>query len=164
MNRRQQMIIAAAVVGIVVIAAAYPLWIPLFVNDVVDEAFPDLTAEQRDEIRAMPQDQQDVLVEMADEDTEMAGETALAMMEDDVEMADDMPEAEPVALLTGTFNEFDPIHRGDGSATIYQLGDGSRILRLEDFSTSNGPDLYVRLIESVPNTIFGMCQGLRGYG
>lgn len=152
MNRRNQVIIAVVVV-VVVIAAAYPLWSPLFINDVVDEAFPELTVDQRDQIRDMPEDQQAVLVEMAEESAEMASDTAVAMLAGDTEMADDMPEAEPTVLFTGTFNEYDPIHRADGTATIYELADGSRVLRFEDFSTSNGPDLRVRLVTSVPANI-----------
>ena len=35
---------------------------------------------------------------------------------------------------------------GKGTATVYQLADGKRILRLSDFATDNGPDLHVRLI------------------
>jgi hypothetical protein len=36
-------------------------------------------------------------------------------------------------------------HPGSGTATIYELPDGSRTLRLENFATDNGPDLYVYL-------------------
>ena len=35
---------------------------------------------------------------------------------------------------------------GKGTATVYQLADGKRVLRLSDFATDNGPDLHVRLI------------------
>jgi hypothetical protein len=35
---------------------------------------------------------------------------------------------------------------GKGTATIYQLANGKRVLRLTDFAVDNGPDLYVRLI------------------
>jgi len=35
---------------------------------------------------------------------------------------------------------------GSGTATIYQLDDGSHVLRLEDFEVTNGPDLHVFLI------------------
>ena len=31
-------------------------------------------------------------------------------------------------------------------ATIYQLGEGKRILRLTNFATSNGPDVHVYLV------------------
>jgi len=35
---------------------------------------------------------------------------------------------------------------GTGTATVYQLANGKRVLRLSDFETDNGPDLHVRLI------------------
>jgi hypothetical protein len=35
---------------------------------------------------------------------------------------------------------------GAGTATIWQLADGKRVLRLTNFSVDNGPDLHVRLI------------------
>ena len=35
---------------------------------------------------------------------------------------------------------------GSGTATIYELADGKRVLRLTNFSVENGPDLHVRLI------------------
>ena len=37
---------------------------------------------------------------------------------------------------------------GSGTATIHQLADGKRVLRLTDFSVENGPDLHVRLIKA----------------
>jgi hypothetical protein len=38
------------------------------------------------------------------------------------------------------------VHETTGVATIYQLADGKRILRLTNFSTSNGPDVRVVLV------------------
>jgi hypothetical protein len=47
-------------------------------------------------------------------------------------------------LATGEFHNADKA--GSGTATIYQLADGKRVLRLTNFSVDNGPDLHVRLI------------------
>jgi hypothetical protein len=49
----------------------------------------------------------------------------------------------PVAVKSGQFHAVE--HPGSGTATIYELPDGSRTLRLENFATDNGPDLYVYL-------------------
>lgn len=154
MSRNQQYIIAAVIIGAIAILAAYPLWSPFFINNVVDDAFPDLSSAQRDQLREMPQEQQDVLLEMAEDNAEMASETARAMLEAETEMADEMPAGDPVALSTGIFGAFDAVHRRSGSATIYQLSDGSRVLRLESFSVTNGPDLHVLLTSNVPGSIF----------
>jgi hypothetical protein len=47
-------------------------------------------------------------------------------------------------LAKGEFHNADKA--GKGTATVYQLADGKRILRLSNFATDNGPDLHVRLI------------------
>ena len=54
--------------------------------------------------------------------------------------------AGPVALGAGTLiaGSF-PGDRAEGKATIYRLEDNRLVLRLEDFKTTNGPDLFVTL-------------------
>lgn len=47
-------------------------------------------------------------------------------------------------LLTGNFHGV--AHETRGVATIYQLPDGGRTLRLTEFETSNGPDVRVYLV------------------
>ncbi len=148
---RNRLIIVAVVAAVVVIAGAYPLWSPFFINDVVDEAFPGLADAERDAVRAMPENQRSVLVEMSAENAEMAAETVRAMMEADTTADEAMPD-EPAALLAGTWIEIDPVHRAEGSATIYQVGE-QRVLRLDDFRVTNGPDLHVILAKNVPTGI-----------
>ena len=50
-----------------------------------------------------------------------------------------------VKLKVGEFMDQDSIHRGSGTAIIYRGPDGSLLLRLENFSVTNGPDLHVYL-------------------
>jgi hypothetical protein len=45
---------------------------------------------------------------------------------------------------SGTF--YRVVHPTTGTATIYRLGDGDRILRFTNFRTSNGPDVHVYLV------------------
>jgi hypothetical protein len=40
------------------------------------------------------------------------------------------------------------IHPTSGRATIYRAADGTRYLRLTDFTTSNGPDVHVVLVRA----------------
>ena len=47
-------------------------------------------------------------------------------------------------LLTGRFHSV--AHETRGSATVHQLPDGRRVLRLTEFATSNGPDVRVYLV------------------
>jgi hypothetical protein len=48
------------------------------------------------------------------------------------------------ALTTGTFHSV--LHPTEGTATIYRLGNGSRVLRFTNFRTSNGPDVHVYMV------------------
>lgn len=60
-------------------------------------------------------------------------------------------QTQPQAGLTGRFRDADSFHKGSGMATVYDLGaDAGRILRLEDFRVTNGPDLRV-LLANAPN-------------
>jgi len=47
-------------------------------------------------------------------------------------------------LESGRF--YSILHPTEGTATIYQTGDGTRVLRFTSFSTSNGPDVHVYMI------------------
>lgn len=49
--------------------------------------------------------------------------------------------AAPTSLESGTFVSGE--HETAGTVTIYKLDDGTRILRLSNFHTSNGPDVHV---------------------
>ena len=49
----------------------------------------------------------------------------------------------PVALHAGRFHGV--AHETKGVATLYQLADGKRVLRLTDFATSTGPEVQVYL-------------------
>jgi hypothetical protein len=52
------------------------------------------------------------------------------------------PSAQP--LKSGRF--YSILHPTEGTATIFQIGDGTRVLRLTSFSTSNGPDVHVYMV------------------
>ena len=52
------------------------------------------------------------------------------------------PSAQP--LESGQF--YSILHPTKGTATIFQMGDGSHVLRLTSFSTSNGPDVHVYMV------------------
>jgi hypothetical protein len=47
-------------------------------------------------------------------------------------------------LESGRF--YSILHPTEGTATVFQMGDGSRILRLTSFRTSNGPDVHVYMV------------------
>ena len=77
----------------------------------------------------------------------------------------------PVILASGKFHGVS--HETKGTATIYQLAANKQVLRLADFSTSNGPDVHVYLIaakdamdnstvKSSPFLELGMLKGNQG--
>lgn len=148
-------VIVIAVIGLIITEP----WTYFVVNE-VDEAFPGLSSEQREAINTMPEDQKTALLDMAEENPDMAEQVASAQTgddtivpEDEQAMPDDMPE-EPVILKAGSFITIDPVHGAEGSATVYELPEGNQVLRFENFESTNGPDLHVFLSKETPTTTF----------
>jgi hypothetical protein len=63
-----------------------------------------------------------------------------------------VPDSTNARALTGTFTSL--AHPTNGKAVVAQLADGSLGLRLEDFETSNGPDVRVYL-SAGPKSAYG---------
>ena len=51
----------------------------------------------------------------------------------------------PPLSLAGQFEGFDDFHFGEGTARLVETAPGEYVVRFEDFSVRNGPDLYVYL-------------------
>ena len=147
-------------VGLIVFAA----WAasPLFYSRTVNETFPAaapaaptamaeqptapaMMAEQPAAPAAMT-DKPAAPTAMAEQLTSQAiADTAMspAMVEQPAATA--LP-AGPIALQTGSLVDGSlPGHHAAGTTTIYRLEDGRRVLRLENFDATNGPDLFVTL-------------------
>jgi hypothetical protein len=131
-NRRLLTQIGIMLAVIIGLPIAWYLLSPLWINVEVDEAFPT----------AVP--------EIGVQATQAM---STAMAEPDKVMAEAIPAADMSILLQGTF--YDIIHVGKGQALVYQLADGSHILRLQDFEVDNGPELHVYLvpIDPIPGSI-----------
>jgi Electron transfer DM13 len=54
--------------------------------------------------------------------------------------------AEPIVVARGELISHE--HESSGSVVVLELPDGSRVLRLEDLDTSNGPDLQVWITDA----------------
>ena len=128
---RRNVLIGAIVVGIPILALGWWLGSPLFITNEVDEEFP-LSASA-----VVPAD-------MTAEEVEAEMETVSKSPDEKAEEA--MPGTDPVKLVGGLFVGADSFHEGSGRATIYDLGDGERVLRLEAFTVTNGPALHVLLV------------------
>jgi hypothetical protein len=81
-----------------------------------------------------------------DDTVNEAAPAASAAMSDAMTPAQD--DAMAMKSLKGTFSSL--AHETSGAAVVKMLNDGSRILRLEDFETSNGPDVRVYVSTGEP--------------
>ena len=188
MQRKQRGMTLGLWVGVLAAVVALPVgWYllsPLFITRAVDEPLPGAatlapptdamsTEMMEAELSADAKQATQAAMLMATADAQMMAteemlamaatqgmETAMAMPTAMVDepMPTDAP-AEPVALLQGTF--YHVVHDGAGTATVFELPDGSRVLRLDDFNVLNGPDLHVYLvpIHPVPDQVGAEIDG-----
>ena len=120
MNKK---VMIGIIIAVIIPAAVYA-GSPLFINTTINEPLPSSTTMETPEM-------------MEKSETEMM-EKSDTMME--------KSEPTPVTVLTGSFvGVNDGIHNAEGMAKVIPLDDGSKVLRLEDFKSTNGPDLYVYL-------------------
>lgn len=111
---------------------------PLFIDTIVDENFPNAA-------RAV------VPENMTREEVEV--QMAVAATLTPPEVSEGMPAMSPSVAVNavraaGNFQDADSFHKGSGNAIIYEIAPGQRILRLEDFMVTNGPDLRVLLVNA----------------
>ena len=132
MTRIRKILTAAAVIAAIpAIALAWWLGSPLFIDKTVDEQFPlSVSADVPEGFTR--QEVEETMATMAKMDNTMT-EPMMSKM------------SSAQVLSMGNFKDADDFHKGSGAATIYQLEDGSHVLRLEDFRVTNGPDLRVLL-------------------
>ncbi len=52
---------------------------------------------------------------------------------------------EPITLATGTFTGVDSVHQGSGTVKVIRVGRQNYLRFEDDFSVTNGPDLFVYL-------------------
>ena len=141
------LLLLAALVALAV--WTYPAWRGYFRERTVNDALPGLALELQDEFLALPAIERKALLDMHENNAEMA----LAMAR--VFIAG--PQAAPIdegagdatrgaqILASGEFQVLDALHYGAGTATIYQLADETRILRFVNFSSAGGGDVRVYL-------------------
>jgi hypothetical protein len=130
-TRWRAALIVAAAVAVVVTAVALPLFQPwrIFTDKVVDEALPGAVPISTQSSSTRPP-------------TVSEKPSAPA--------ASEKPSApaatDPEVLLTGKLITHE--HETKGTVAVLRLADGSRVLRLENLGTSDGPDLKVWLSDA----------------
>jgi hypothetical protein len=134
LRRRRRLILVGAIAGAAALAVVLVWFQPqkLFIDDEVDEAFPEVVEASP---ATVPTSESEVGAREGG--AEVEGETEAAAAP-----ASSVPDG-PVLLLEGEFTSLD--HPTSGRAFVAELPDGSRVLRLEDLVTDNGPDLLVYL-------------------
>lgn len=116
--------IAAVVLAIIFVVGAYFFqpW-RLFTSSTVDEALPAGAASSSMPLAPSPS---------------VSGSTASPVQTP-------APVALPTELASGTFQSQE--HTTTGTATLVRLPDGSRLIRLENLASSDGPDVKIWLSE-----------------
>lgn len=128
----------------------FPAWRGYFTDTRINEAFPGLALDLQDEFLQLPPDEREALFDLREEDPDMALEMAQVAVQESQNAPDveqEMGEAMETAtvLTSGSFIEIDPLHWGEGTATIYQLPDQQRVLRFQDYASARGGDVAVYL-------------------
>jgi len=122
------------------------LTLPLVISPTVDEAFPPApvvtTPDSGDALIAAPET---AVVTDSDSNDALVGAPAPVVTTPGDSADSSAAPAGFTALFAGEFVGSDDFHRSSGTATIYEGADGSRFLRFEDFSVTNGPRLVVWL-------------------
>jgi hypothetical protein len=153
--RRRLVLGLGGLVGLLALGVVLVWFQPqaLLFDRVVDDGFPTATSappdpqpSAGDEVEApdAADGATDAVAPAAD------GAAATAAPSGDDAAADREPDeaapaaSDPVALGSGTFSSRNR-YTVTGRAIVYRLEDGSRTLRLEDFESTNGPDLFVYL-------------------
>ncbi|MCJ7637680.1 MAG: DM13 domain-containing protein [Nitrososphaeraceae archaeon] len=144
------------IIGIIVIAIVIPLGIytisPLFINTEINEPLPSLANEKSTtdfaKFMAMTEDEKfDAAKNMAEEEENMI--MKMATKQDTTineTMAMNISQSTQNKALIGNFIGIDDgIHNAKGLAKILTISNGSQILRLENFKSTNGPDVHLYL-------------------
>lgn len=144
------------IIGIIVTAIVIPLGIytisPLFINNEINEPLPSLANEKSttdfakfmamtedeklDAAKNMVEEEEDMIMKMATKQHTTINETMTMNISQS---------AQNKALIGNFIGIDDGIHNAKGLAKILILSNGSQILRLENFKSTNGPDVHLYL-------------------
>ena len=130
-----------AIIGIIVLAVVWWLASPLFITKKVNEALPD----GRPNPSASP--------------------LQASQPQPTIGPPQSLPSAELAVLSEGIFTGFDKLHQASGTARIIQTGGKTYVRFEEDFTVTNGPDLFVHLGKAGaydPDANIGMLKGNEG--
>ncbi len=145
--------------GLIVVALTYtfPLWVDVVMQQNEAVLFPELDEAQRAAFVQLPQERQNDYLALRDRDPQLAYRLAVAALQDPVAVPLDEQEnpnyEAQIPVLTGSFISITPNRSASGTATIYELPDGSRYVWLEDFSVIPAPGLRLFLTRATRITL-----------
>lgn len=145
------------IIGIIIAAIVIPIGIytisPLFINTEINEPFPiQLSSESSigfekfmamteneklDPAKNMTVKEKDMIIRMAADEQDT---TINEIMTININQS-----TQNIDLIGDFMGVNDGIHNAEGKAKILRLSDGSQILRLEVFRSTNGPDVHLYL-------------------
>ncbi len=150
--------VGIGVIIVLFVGAGWYLGSPLFFDTVVDEQLPTASSgltddekQQVAEIEALTTEQVEAMPEQERMEAKETMNELGAKMPDSV--ANEPMEPTPTVELSGSFEDADSFHRGSGTATVFALPDGKRVLRFEDFTVTNGPALSVYLVRDADGNV-----------
>lgn len=145
--------------GLIMVALTYtfPLWVDVVMQQGEAVLFPELDETQRAAFVQLPPERQNDYLALRDRDPQLAYRLAVAALQDPVAVPldeQDNPAFEgQIPVLTGSFISITPNRSASGTATIYELPDGSRYVWLEDFSVIPAPGLRLFLTRATRITL-----------
>lgn len=149
-------VIVLIVVGAIGLPFAFWLLSPLFTSQTVQEEFPIAASGELPQgefpLAAMAELPEGMPEAEAEQMMREAAAAPPVMFDeyppDDMAMPDDYTRMDisVEVVKSGVFRNADSFHRGSGLASIYRAPDGRHLLRLTDFSVTNGPQLHVLLV------------------
>ena len=158
------------IIGIIIAAIVIPIGIytlsPLFINTEINEPLPSLSSESSigfEKFMAMTEEEKinaakNMTVEVKDMIMRSSAEqdtTINETMTSTMDSSKNTEQNENKNILVGDFMGVnDGIHNAEGKAKILTLSDGSQIIRLEDFRSTNGPDVHLYLSTDKPASDF----------
>lgn len=118
--------IISAIVGFVVIGVGVGVYV-----------WRNLEADSRVEVVDQSGLDEELIGEMIDKSSQSES--------NDQQGSQAMGAIEVRTVSQGEFVRYDPVHYANGKAVVYETAEGP-VLKLEDFETSDGPDLFVYLV------------------
>jgi hypothetical protein len=134
----------------VLLTYAFPFWYPYFVTlQFGGEVLSGLPSNLSERFLQLPYDQQNALIELADDEPELAVVLAIAQFNRPRVVPEAQQEAPnllgPIETISGSFVAFSDFLGADGQILIYTLADSRQVLWIENLVSTNFPDIEVWL-------------------